>query len=110
MLRVVSVISLEVQNNLIIGAPKNPVLGNIIADFNVAECSDTAYVWWNTGPGMFTYQVAYANAIASCIADDRLETANFKLLSISEYNRLFRTPVLNYKSSELSWQKIAAGV
>ena len=103
-LRFGKVIGFEIRNDFIAMAPNHPILSNIREGLNLDDCTDDKYVWWNTGPGAFTYHVAKCHAEAELERYDG-ETSRLRLIHASTYHGYFRSPTMEYKKTNLSWQK-----
>lgn len=95
---------IEIQNNFIVACKESSLLGKVIANLDFDECLEEEFIWWNTGPGAFSYCLAQMYAESQVNVDTSKANLTLKLLHNHTYNSIFRTPKLDYKETALSWQ------
>jgi mannosyltransferase OCH1-like enzyme len=103
-LRFLNFLNIEVTNSFIAMALNHPILLDVIGSLDFEECKNEKLVWWNTGPGAFTLQIAKRYAEAKLNKPDA-EVSRLHMIHSFAYQRYFRSPEMEYKKTNLSWQK-----
>ncbi|WP_406870111.1 capsular polysaccharide synthesis protein [Thioclava sp. 'Guangxiensis'] len=101
-LRYQRVCGFEVLNGFIAVEKNNRFLRRLVEHMSAFDSWTPRDVWWITGPGSFTYQLALM------YAEDHLSNKVFdwSLVENTMYSQIFRGPTLEYKDTNLSWQNL----